>query len=267
MTRKKPESLTMAVIQARYESTRLPGKVLLPILNKPVLEWMLERVSKAKTVDHICITVPYSSKSKYIIDIWRDRKWSKYCTISYGNAEMNDVIGRVLDVVEKNAGGTRIPDIIVDLTGDCPCVDPRHIDYLVNRFKEDELDYISNSEIGKIIPRTWPNGTDVRAVRYRSLKDVYDKIDNPVHKSHVSWNLTMFPERYKIDFWEPPEDIAFPELQITLDTPEDYIFLTEVFKTFGKQECFSVDDVIRYYRRNPHLITNKKVKRKIPGEG
>lgn len=256
----------LCVMQARMESSRLYGKVLLPIMGKPILEWMLERVSKAKTINHICIAIPYSNESKYLVDAWRKNKWKKYCSIKYGNAHMDDVIGRVLDVAEKSGTGEKIPDIIVDLTCDTPLVDPRHIDYLVNRYLDSNIDYISNSEV-RDLPRSWPNGTDIRVCSYKALKDVYDVIDNPVHKAHVSWNLTNYPKRYKIDFWEPPMDLYFPELEITLDTMEDYLFLIDVFKRFGNQKNFSVEDVIRYYKRNQHLISNKKVKRKTPGEG
>jgi len=254
---------TVCIVQARMESTRLPGKVLLPILDVPVLELLLKRINKSKLIDKTCIAIPTSTSSSKIVNIWNKRHWYKFCDIKYGYADMDNVLRRVLDVVDGINCNQLKPNLIVDITGDCPLVDPRHIDYLIDRLIKENLDYISNRE-GKV----WCDGLDIQVYKYSTLKDVEYQITNPKYRSHVGWNIRQRPNLYKTDHWDAPKKYYYPSLELTLDTQEDYIFLTEIFKKFGKEDiCFPIENVIEYYKKHPKEILNKKVKRKIPGEG
>ena len=122
---KKPK--ITAIIQARMRSNRLPGKIFLPLAGKPALWWIAKRVSLAKLVDEIIIATT-SNTANDLIWIFGSQEKEKFPASVYRyTRDENNVIGRVLSAARKSK-----TDIIVDITGDCPMVDPRHINYLID---------------------------------------------------------------------------------------------------------------------------------------
>jgi len=122
----------LAIVQARMESSRLPGKALMELSGKPVLEWIIDRLSESIYTDKIAIAIPDSEESKHIVNMWRDRNWKEKCFIVKGS--MDDVIGRVISTANKiKIDRNTPPDILVDITADCPLVDPRHVDLCIKR--------------------------------------------------------------------------------------------------------------------------------------
>lgn len=241
----------VAIIQARMASTRLPGKVLLPLGpdNKSVLWWMSKRASLAELVDEVVIATTKNNSNDPIRDAF------PFHVFSWSGNE-DDVIGRVLWTAKKTDA-----DIIVDLTSDCPMVDPRHIDYLINILinNEEGGDYISNC-----IYRNWPDGLDIQVYWTGVLKRC-QKLFNP--SQHCGWNIAQHGEVFDRCHWQAPDKYNCPKLGLTLDTPKDYELLKRIFNKFGHDPGFKVEDVIDFLIENPGWITNKNVKRKTPEEG
>jgi len=250
---------TVAIIQARMASTRLPGKVLLPLAGDPALWWVTKRVSLSKAVDEIIIATTQAESNDPIREFCLSNMLNCY---SYPGNE-NDLIGRVLAAAERQNDA----DIIIDVTSDCPMVDPNHIDKLIVKLKWaltpnlERYDYISND----IVDRSWPNGLDIQVYWARTLQKCKD-LFNP--EKHCGWNIAQHPEVFNVYHWEAPESMYFPDLGLTLDTPEDYELLKIVFDRFGHNPSFTAEGVVDFLSKNPELIKiNQSVQRKSPEEG
>ena len=247
------KSKVTAIIQARMRSSRLPGKVFLPLAGKPVLWWMATRASLAELVDDVVIATT-TDESNDIIWLYGNQNYDKFpATVYRYSGKEDDVMGRVLAAAKYMQ-----TDIIVDLTADCPMMDPSHIDYLIDNLSN--ADYISND----IVNRSWPDGLDIQVYKTNALKKC-KKLFKP--KQHCGWNIPQHPVEFHCLNWKAPDDMHWPELGLTLDTARDYEFLSKLFERFGHNPIFKVEDVIKYLRNNPKLITNKNVYRKTPEEG
>ena len=247
----KKKNKVVAIIQARMASSRLPGKALLPLglNNNSVLWWMLKRASLAKLVDEAVIATVLSNPNCPIRDAFPDQ------TYSWAGNE-NDVMGRVLWVAKKTNA-----EIIVDLTGDCPLVDPIHIDNLIKILLNWEYEYVSNC----VPERTWSDGLDIQIYCTKILKRCKE-IFNP--SQHCGWNIGQHPKIFDGSCNIAHGDMYWPELGLTLDTTEDYKLLKIIFNKFGHNPKFHIEDVICFLKLHPELVEiNSSVRRKIPEEG
>ena len=243
---------TTAIVQARMNSTRLPGKALLPLAGKPVLWWICARCLLAKRINKVVVATTNNVSNASIAD----RHYLPYgCEVFRYKGNEDDVIGRVLA-----AANYAEADIIVDITGDCPMIDPRHIDRLIKMLIKHDLDYVSNC-----VRRTWPDGLDVQVYKTEALAQTIG-LYNP--KQHAGWNIAQHPEVFKIMNWPASPDMHWPDLGLTLDTREDYVLLQILFREFGSDPGFAIEDVIKFLRANPELVEiNKGIRRKTPEEG
>lgn len=241
----------VAVILARMRSTRLPRKALLPLGGKPALWWLVYRAGLAESVDEVVIaTTTDTANDPIMYAKWHDRLGK--CDVFRYNGNEEDIIGRMLACAHWAEA-----DIICELTADCPLVDPRHIDLMASILDSSECDYISND----VVVRSWPDGLDIQIYKTSSLQECFIKF-NP--KYHCGWNIGMHSEWFNIRNWKAPSHLFWPELGLTLDTPEDYKMLCKLFDKFGSDPRFRAEDVIDFLRENSDWITNKDVKRKDP---
>lgn len=237
---------TIAIITARMRSNRLLGKVLLNLYDRPALRWVADRCNQATLVDGVVIATTDDPANDPI-----ENALSDYLIFRYQGNE-DAVLDRVLAAAQWiNA------DIIVDISGDCPCVDPRHIDFLLARLITEQVDYASN-----IVERTFPDGLDVQCYKTEALAKVR-KLYNPPH--HCGWNICQHPEAFSIINWPAPSEMHWPELGLVLDEPADYELLKVIFDRFGCDPLFRAEDVVNFLKQNPHLLEiNKHVGRKDP---
>ena len=253
----------VAIIQARMSSTRLPGKVLLPLAGKPVLWWIAKRALLAEFVDVAVIATTWDSKNDPINGFCNYEgvfdDIDKGCVLYRYTGKENDVIGRVIA-----AANFRRADIVVDITADCPAIDPKHIDKLIKKLKmlkDQNLDYVSND----VVSRSWPDGLDIQ-VYWTDALIKCKRLFNP--QQHCGWNIAQHPEVFNIHHWRARPSMRWPELGLTLDTLEDYEMLKVLFDKFGKDDSgFSAETVIKFLKKNREYITNADVRRKTPEEG
>ncbi len=255
---------TIAIITARMKSGRLPEKVLLNLHDRPALRWVADRCSQAHIDGVIIATTADPSNDPIETAMGRD-----YLVYRYKGDE-EDVLGRVLAVAQWIGA-----DIIVDVSGDCPCVDPRHIDQFLEMLKDDydcHIDlsgkrnqkYIKPDYVSNVVTRTWSDGFDIQCYKTEALAKVKELFD-PLH--HVGWNICQHPEVFKIWNVPAPSEMHWPELGLTLDQPEDYELLKIIFNYFGKNPSFTAEEVVAWLKGNPHLLEiNENVRRKIPEE-
>ena len=243
----------VALIEARMTSFRLPGKVLLPLAGIPSLECMISRIQGSHYLDDVVVATTVNIEDGPIEDL------CLRIGCQYYRGSEDDVLQRVLDAAhEKKA------DLIVEITGDCPLIDHRHIDHLIDLYYSGDYDYASN-----IIERSFPDGFDVQVFPTKVLEIVDQLTDDPIDRVHVSYYIYTHPERFKLVNWRAEGEMYWPELGLTLDEQDDYELLRIIYeKLMPINKDFSAEDVVSLLRRNPkYLEINAHVRRKTASEG
>jgi spore coat polysaccharide biosynthesis protein SpsF len=242
---------TVAVIEARMASTRLPGKVLRPILGRPMLALLIERVSAASLVHQIVVATTTNPGDDAI------QALAETLGVGCYRGSEEDVLNRVLEAAQKFSA-----DLIVEITGDCPLTDPGVIDSVISAFQAHTCDYASN-----IMKRTFPRGLDVQVFPTRVLEEVARLTDDPVDHEHVSLYMYEHPDRFSLLNVESTLDPAWWDLRLTVDTAEDLQLVTEIFaRLYPGKALFSLEEVIRLLTGDPQLleinahISQKKVR-------
>jgi len=230
----------ISTIEARMSSSRLPGKVMKPILGKPVLELLAERLKKVELIDEIVIATTINRGDNVIEEL------SKKIGVKCYRGSEQDVLKRVLDAAKSVNG-----DLIVEITGDCPLIDPDIVGECIKLFLEGDYDYVSNG----CVEQTFPDGLGVQVFPVKILEEVESITDDPVDREHVTYYIYNHPERFRLKNYRASGKLYWPELQITLDTPGDYKLIKIIFEEFyPKNTDFSALDVVRFLRRKPELL-------------
>jgi spore coat polysaccharide biosynthesis protein SpsF len=248
------------LIQARMNSSRLPGKVLLKFGNKTALHLMVDRIRTTK-INEIIVASTTNRK-----DIAIEEECSKNIKVKCFRGDENNVIKRMIDAATK--WGLPNNGIIVDLSGDCPFIDRKIVEYLLYKIRSMNLDYVHND----IINRSWPDGVDCQIYRLHALKEAYKLITNPIHYAHSGWNIPTYCTHLIESWcWIAPKKYSWPTLGLTLDEEKDYLFLKSMYERFSDKnrypQPFSVKTMIGVLKRCPNLVTNMEVKRKVSGNG
>jgi spore coat polysaccharide biosynthesis protein SpsF len=238
----------VATIEARMTSSRLPGKVLLPLAGKPALELMIERLKHSKYLDGICVATTTNKEDDVIVEL------AKKLDVSFFRGSEDDVLGRVL-----GAAGDMRADLIVELTGDCPFADPELVDRGIEEFFMHDVDYASNT-----IPLSYPEGFDVQVFPTSVLADVDRLTDAPIDRVHVSFYIYTHPEKYRCHGWVADADSQGAAFRMTLDERDDYRALNMVAEALLPQTLnFSAREVVQYLRAHPEVAAqNAHVRQK-----
>jgi len=240
---------TAAIIQARMGSTRLPGKVLMEINGQPVLKRLIDRVKVSQSIDQVIVATGFDFKNDSL------RRWCFHNEIDVYSGPEDDVLQRVLLCAQYYH-----VDRIVDITGDCPLIDYRHIDAICRAMKEyTTIDYGSN-----IFPRTWPDGFDVQVYSTELLERIHEKLkdDNPV-REHAGINIMQLKDVSMFNHNPPSYTYHHPSWGLTLDEEDDLTLIRKIFTNFDQGDWFSAIDVIDFLHANMHLLNiNSHVERK-----
>jgi spore coat polysaccharide biosynthesis protein SpsF len=240
------------IVQARMESNRLPGKVLMPLNGVPALERMIDRIKYLKSLKNIIVASPNTKESGKIKKLCL----KKSIFFSSPNIDPEDVLSRVYITAK-----TFQLDTIISLTADCPLIDSCQILYLLSVYKTGKYDYVSN-----VVERSWPDGCDIEVFSFDVLHKIYLSVLEPIqYRAHVGWNIMQESNKFKLWNWKATGIMDWPELGLTLDTQKDYELLNMIFTKFKNN--VSVEEVVEYLYNNPELIINSEIIRKTPGEG
>lgn len=239
---------TQVIIEARMTSSRLPGKVMLPICGKPELELLVERLRQSALLDGVVIATTTNGTDDVLEEL------AARLGVDCFRGSEDDVLERVLKAAQ--ATGT---EVIVEVTGDCPLVDPEILDGLLAIYRRGEHDYVSNT-----LRRTYPRGLDVQVFSTATLADVARRTDDPVDHEHVSLYIYEHPELYRLY----NQDSGLPErwwdLRLTLDTEDDYALIRHVFEElYPIQPAFSMTDILALLEHHPEwLEINRHIQQK-----
>ena len=238
----------ISTIEARMGSTRLPGKVLLPVIKSTMLELLIERLKKVELIDQIIVATTISEKDKPIVDLCEKN------SLKYYRGSEDDVMDRVI-----NAANSLSADLIVEITGDCPLIDPSIVDQLIRIYLANKVDYVSNAII-----RSYPDGMDVQVFSLDTLKRSSKMTSKKLDREHVTLHIRNNPEIFSHINVVAPKELHFPKLGLTLDEEEDYFLIKKIFEELYKvNKYFNCFDIIRFLDDNLHLYSiNNHVKRK-----
>jgi spore coat polysaccharide biosynthesis protein SpsF len=194
-------------------SSRLPGKVMAPLLGEPMIGRQVERLRRARRIGRLVVATSTDPS---------DDPLAAYCEsleLTVFRGSLNDVLGRF------RAALALYPDAkaVVRLTADCPLTDPELIDRVVEHHHAAGADYTSNT----LGTRTYPHGLDVEVIRPDALVEAAERASDPYEREHVTPYIYRRPETFRLAGVARHESLA--SLRRTVDLPEDLAFVRDVY--------------------------------------
>lgn len=229
------------IIQARMTSSRLPGKVLLPLPQGgpvSVLEHVVSRVRKSRHIQTVIIATTVKPTDDPLVELGRRLD----APVFRGSEE--HVLSRYALCAQEHA-----LDLVVRVTSDCPCIDWEILDELIDRHLAEKNDYTSNT-----LQRSFPHGVDAEVVTATALQEAFEQATEKYEIEHVTpFFYKSHPERFRIGHMVADTARAGAKIRITLDAPEDYVLLQAVFDLIGDPLAFTTADVVALFARHPWL--------------
>tara|TARA_Y100000992_G_C21226393_1_gene473121 strand:+ start:521 stop:1258 length:738 start_codon:yes stop_codon:yes gene_type:complete len=238
----------VATIEARMTSSRLPGKPLLKVFQKTMIEHLVLRLKKVNSIDKIVLATTVNEEDDVLISAVKD------LGINIFRGDENDVMQRVIEAADSVDAST-----IVEITGDCPLIDPQIIEQCIRMYKIHDVDYVSNAVI-----RSYPDGMDTQVFSLKTLKKSASMTNDLLDREHVSLHIRNNPKIFKQIHLVAPPEIHWPSLGITLDEIGDYELIKIIIENlYKKNPYFSCLDIVKFLRKNPkYLKLNEQVNRK-----
>lgn len=227
------------IVQARVGSTRLPGKVLKLLCGKTLLGHLIDRLKRVERADRLIVAIPKDHTNDEL---------ALYCEreeVDCFRGSEDDVLGRYYQCARKFQ-----LTHIVRATADCPLIDPVEVDALIELHLERQADYSSNKdEVGCRLP----NGTGLEMFTYQALERAHNEGHEPHHREHINEYVVEHPEIFRIAAYDEPLEKRAPDLDFTVDTPDDFTFVKEIIAHFqGDHDRLTTEAIIAYCRsRNP----------------
>ena len=232
----------LIVVQARTGSSRLPGKVLLPLAGAPMLQRQLERIQAARTSFELCVATTRYAFDEPIRDLCR-------------RIGMPCISGHPTDLLDRHveAGRAYEADVVVKIPSDCPLIDPDAVDRVLGAFLADpeRFDYVSN-----LHPATWPDGNDVEVVPFPVLEKAWRVAIRSFEREHTTPFLWERPERFRLAnvAWETGRDLSMTH-RLTVDYPEDHALAAAIYEELWTPErpIFPLADILALLDTRPDL--------------
>jgi len=226
---------TVAIIQARMGSTRLPGKVIMDLGGDTVLARVVRRLCRAKFVDEIVIATTSSDADDAIV------RECERLGVPWFRGSEDDVLDRYYQAAQTYAAGA-----VVRITSDCPLIDPELVDGTIRVFQEQHCDYASN-----LFPRTYPRGLDTEVFTVAALERDWREARAPYQREHVTPFLYEHPELFRLVSLRGRID--YSQYRWTLDTAEDLQLLRAIYARFSNQDNFGWREAVALMEREPEL--------------
>jgi len=245
--------MIIAIIQARYGSTRLPGKILMNIKDKPLLYYVINQVQSSKKIDKLVVATTEKTLDDQVAKLV-----DSYDVEVFRGSEI-DVLDRYYQCA-KNYDA----DVIVRITSDCPLIDPNLIDTCITKFQNNYCDYLSNTN--KLEDNSWvyhlngfPLGFAVEVLTFDALERAWKISKKPSEREHVTQYIPNNPQLFKIDVIENSDD--FSDIHLAVDHKVDFDLVKIVIEHFPENEIFNLEKIISFFEENPHL---KQINSHIP---
>lgn len=228
-------------------SSRLPGKHLLEVLDKPIIYHLIQRLKKVKLLDEVVVAITDNQTDDVLENYLNSIKVN-----TFRGSEEN-VMHRVIAAADYYSA-----DIICEVTGDCPLVDPNLVANLLENFLSNSPDYACNGTTGL------PDGMGAQVFTINSIKKSYGLTSSNLDREHVTLHIRNNPMIFKHLVLGTPKSLFWPDLGLTLDEYDDYKLINQIFERFrDRPHEFSCLDILKLLKKNQELISiNNKVIRK-----
>jgi spore coat polysaccharide biosynthesis protein SpsF (cytidylyltransferase family) len=230
----------VAVVQARMGSSRLPGKPLIEIAGEPMLMRVIKRLSASRMIDRICVATTENSIDDKLVDFLKEKK------IPYCRGSETDIVQRLYAAASELKA-----DVIVRVWGDCPLIDADVIDTMIGRYREERVDFVTNSK-----PPSYPFGFNAEIYSFEALEQIFMNAHSSFYRE--------FPVEYiqdsdKIRMLNVAYPRNFSHIYLTVDYAEDIEPIAKMIQHFSeKHSLFGVDDIVKYYEDNKKLFAGSR---------
>ncbi len=235
MSQQNPARI-LGVLQARTTSSRLPGKVLLPVLGRPMILRQIERLKRAQRMDALVLATSTDPSD--------DALAAAVATsgIPVHRGSLDNVLERFI-----GAAIPFHPEWVVRLTGDCPLADPQLIDRLITETLAAGADYGSTA-----LAPTFPDGLDAEIVRFDLLRQIACEPRTSAEREHVTLVIHRNPDLFQLHSVTGSPNLS--ALRWTVDEPRDFTFVTAVYEAlYPSNPAFRTDDILRLLQQHPEL--------------
>lgn len=230
--------MIVAVLQARMSSSRLPGKVLKPILGRPMLEFQIERLRRAHRIDRIVVATSTDASDGPIATLC-DR-----LGVDCFRGSLDDVLDRFY----RTAIAFHATEI-VRLTGDCPLIDPALIDHLVAYHIDGDYDYSTLS-----LEPTYPHGLDAEIFTFPALERAWAEAELPSEREHVTLYLYKHAKGMRLGSVKQDKDQS--SIRLTVDHPEDFTVVSRIFEAlYPANPAFDTAEIVDFLKEHPDVAT------------
>lgn len=229
--------MILAILQARMSSTRLPGKVLRPILGRPMLSWQIDRIKRSTKIDRLVVATSQEASDDAI---------QAFCGangVLCHRGALHNVLARFHGAIEAFGPAEHI----IRLTSDCPLMDWTIIDAAVDLQRRESSDLAGNG-----IQRTFPDGLDVEVISFSALDRAHREATDPGHREHVTQYIYCHPEKFRLAHLTQVPDLGL--LRWTVDTPADFEMVEKVFSGLADlNNNFLQQNVLRFLKEHPEI--------------
>jgi spore coat polysaccharide biosynthesis protein SpsF len=233
-----------AIIQARHNSSRLPGKMSKDLHGKPLIARVVEQISYSECLDNVIVATSDEESDDVLANLCES------LGINYYRGSLNNVLKRFIDTAEHfNL------DVIIRVTGDNPLTDPVLIDSVISEFKNDpKLEYINNVHRNGSV-----HGSGCELVTLTALKRVYDEVKNATYNNgfleHVTFYIRKNADRFNTMMFYPDAQMSRPEISYSVDYPEDFTLVEILYKNlYHPKKPFKTKEVLEFLDQNPSLL-------------
>ena len=226
----------LCILQARMSSTRLPGKVLMPVLGEPMIGRQVERIRRARKLDGLVVATSLEDSDQALAD------YCRRAGIDCFRGSLTDVLGRFAAVAAQYR-----PTQVMRLTGDCPLTDPELLDRAVTQHLAEGNDYTSN-----VHERRFPDGLDVELFSAAVLTRAQAQAQSPFEREHVTpWMYKTGPELKRGVVLDP---VDRSKERWVVDYPEDLDFVRRVFEAlYPTRPDFCMQDILKLLADQPEI--------------
>jgi spore coat polysaccharide biosynthesis protein SpsF len=228
--------MVLAILQARMSSSRLPGKVLKPLLGEPMIMRQIERVRRARGIDTLLVATSTDASDDALAALLENRG------VRVFRGPLDDVLSRFVQAATPDR-----PEWILRLTADCPLADPAVIDRVIDEVKASGKDFGSNA-----VRHTFPNGLEAELVRFALLAALDASPRTNAEREHVTYALYRNPGEYPVHSVEHSTDLSHHRW--TVDEPRDFALVEAVYAALhAAKPAFAMDDVLRFLDGRPDI--------------
>jgi len=243
----KSNKKIVAIVEARMTSSRLPGKHLMEILGRPILGYLIDRLKTIESIDSIIIATTKNQTDDVLVEFANNSGVEVY------RGDENDVMGRVLCAAKYFQA-----DIICEVTGDCPIIDPQLVEQVVQTFLHNKVVYVNNGKQGI------PDGMGAQVFSTAALEKSASQTNELLDREHVTLHIRNNPSQFPAIYIGSMPSMNRPELAVTLDVREDFELIKKIIEYFNMSKpLFGCLDVISLLESKENWIEiNSHINRK-----